>query len=174
MSDHIRPVLYTGTTSAKMKGMVSEALKSTDCEGRLMPCAMTTNTYFNCGKYIKEKLQGDKKHLTRKLDLLLEGRIFQAQRITSEKTLRWESGKPKEYVVRTKRGDRENRKGWGYRAGKEQDPVGLAGYMKDLELYAENKEKHSNIVRRAMTKLDYPWGWFLLWISIGMRFFSTN
>ena len=31
-----------------------------------------------------------------------------------------------------------------------------AGYMKDLELYAENKEKYSKIVRRIMTKPDYP------------------
>lgn len=52
-------MLYSGTTSKKKTGMVSEALKSTDREGRLMLSIATTNTYFNCGKYYKEAMPGD-------------------------------------------------------------------------------------------------------------------
>lgn len=53
---HIRPVLYIGMSEKKI-GLVSEALKSTDCEGRPMSSTTTTRTYFNCEKYYQESMQ---------------------------------------------------------------------------------------------------------------------
>ena len=49
---------YTlGCQEKKKIGLVSEALKSTDYEGRPMSSTTTTRTYFNCEKYYQESMQ---------------------------------------------------------------------------------------------------------------------
>ena len=50
-----------------------------------------------------------------------------------------------------KESDGANRTRWGYGAGKEQDLMGLSGFIKDVGLYAENNEKCSKTIRREMT-----------------------
>ena len=84
-------MLYTGATSANKTDMVSALLKPRAYEKDWHSPQQQQKSISIVINTIKKQYRVIWKHLARKLDLRLKRRLFQAERITSENALRWET-----------------------------------------------------------------------------------